>query len=81
MKGFRPGKHYVISQRALKQACNCIKLLADIKPSAGRDLHALISYLKKSPSIDVTGDDKKPESYTFEELLASAKLRSYKDKN
>lgn len=70
----------MISARALEHVVNCVKLLADIKPSTSKDLYSLIKYLRKSPSIDVTGDNE-PESYTFEELLASAKLKSYKDKN
>ena len=71
----------MISARALEHVINCVKLLADIKPSTSRDLYALIKYLKKSPSIDITSEKNEPESYTFEELLASAEVTRYKDKN
>ena len=72
--GFRDGKHYMISERAVKQLLNCVKLLADIKPSASEDLHNLINYVKQSPNITYTGFGKKnkKDSFTLDEILKQA---------
>ena len=35
--GFRDGKHFMVSERAVEQLLHCVALLADIKPSIAKD--------------------------------------------
>tara|TARA_R100000008_G_C3575991_1_gene165300 strand:+ start:687 stop:953 length:267 start_codon:yes stop_codon:yes gene_type:complete len=84
--GFRDGKHWMISDRAVKQLLNCVKLLADIKPSAAEDLHGLINYVKKCPNIQYTGFDKlktkkKENGFSLDNILKEAGITYPKDKD
>ena len=75
---FREGQHFMIPGKALKQLTNCVRLLADIKPSAAEDLHSLIEYVKNCPTIEYAAQDKN-ESKTLEQILEECNLRLPED--
>ena len=83
--GFRDGKHFMVSERAIEQLLHCVALLADIKPSIAKDLHRLIEYVKNCPNISYAGfsdikKEKQEKTFTLEEILKQAGI-TYPDQN